>query len=147
MLTIKQVADEIGCSVQAIYKKVNEQMINELKPFIKEVKRGKRTVKMISSEGVELIKASMDKAVDTTVDEPVLNSNEQLINTLNDTLHTLKSQLEVKDNQIKELNDLLRVQQELNKNNQVLLGRSQDQEQKLLESTEKKSLFYRLFKK
>lgn len=54
-------------------------------------------------------------------------------------IETLQEQLEIKDNQIKELNQRLKEQQELNRNNQVLLLREKESNQKLqLESEEQK---------
>lgn len=164
MLTIRQVADELNCTPQAIYKKVDNQLNNQLKPFIKEVEKGKRFVKMIEPEGVEIIRKSMEQPVDNqfkqplnNVEQPVDNQVESdLITLLEDNLKVLQQQLEVKDKQletkdeqlkakdeqIKEIGSLLKDQQKLNENNQVLLREDQKQriveEQRLIEEKNNK---------
>ena len=153
MLTIRQVADELNCTPQAIYKKVDNQLNNQLKPFIKEVEKGKRVIKMIEPEGVEIIRKSMEQPVDNqlkqpfkAVEQPVDNQVESdLLALLEDNLEVLKQQLEVKDKQletkdkqleakdeqIKEMNSIIKDQQKLNENNQVLLR--EEQKQRLIE--------------
>ncbi|MDR2939970.1 MAG: hypothetical protein LBV08_06560 [Clostridiales bacterium] len=85
------------------------------------------------------------------------NENKELVNTLQDTLKILTSQLEIKDKQITELNDRLKEAQELNRNNQILLGSEQNRTASALlitkpdvdenqESGKKKSFFQKLFK-
>lgn len=160
MLTIRQVADKLNCSPQAIYKKVDNQLNNQLKPFVKEVERGKRFVKVIEPEGVEIIKKSMEQPVDNqfnSVEQPVVNQVESdLIALLEDNLEVLQCQLDAKDKQleikdeqlkakdeqIKEISSLLKDQQKLNENNQVLLREDQKQriieEQRLLEEKNSK---------
>lgn len=175
MLTVQQLADKLNITPQAVYKKMNNQLLNELKPFVTVVKRGKRSVKMIKPEGVEIIANSIEQPVQQPVQQPVVelenNGSQQLINLLEETIVVLRSQLAikdeqlvVKDNQIKELSssrdkqleskdkqierlgDIIEANQELNKNNQVLLHRQQDQP-KMIENKEKKFSFRNLFSK
>lgn len=169
MLTVQQLANKLNITPQAVYKKMNQQLVNELKPFIVETKRGKRTVKMIKSEGVEIIINSIEQPVKQPVDELGDNGSQQLINLLEETIAVLREQLAIKDeqlvakdNQIKELSssrdkqleskdkqierlgDIIELNQELNKNNQILLHRQQDQP-KMIEESEKKFSFRGLF--
>lgn len=160
MLTVQQLADKLGITPQAVYKKINQQLANELKPFVVEVKRGKRTVKMIEQGGLEIIANSLEQAVDEPVVELNNNGSQQLISLLEETIDVLRGQLaikdeqliakdkqlESKDKQIERLGDMIESNQELNKNNQILLHRQQDQS-KMIESKEKKFSFKDLFSK
>jgi len=117
MYTIKEVSRILGISPQAVYKKLNQfnkQLGNELK----EVEKNGKLVKVVTDKGLEILKG--------TVEQPRLETDDkQLNNLLNETITMLSHQLEVKDKQIQELNDRLREQQELNRNNQVLLRNEQ----------------------
>lgn len=169
MLTVQQLAEKLNITPQAVYKKMNQQLVNELKPFVVETKRGSRTVKMIKPEGVEIIANSVEQPVKQPVDELDNNGSQLLIKILEETILVLREQLTikdeqlvVKDNQIKELTnsrdkqleskdkqierlgDLIESNQELNKNNQILLHRQQDQP-KMIEGKEKKFSFRDLF--
>lgn len=169
MLTVQQLAEKLNITPQAVYKKMNQQLTNELKPFIVEVKRGSRTVKMIKPEGIEIITNSIEQPVKQPVGELGNNGSQLLIKLLEETILVLREQLTikdeqlvVKDNQIKELTssrdkqleskdkqierlgDLIESNQELNKNNQILLHRQQDQP-KMIEEKEKRFSFKDLF--
>ena len=126
LLSVGQVAKELNISTQAIYLKINDSMYNDLKPFVKEVARGKRTIKMIEPKGVELIRESLDIQVDEVVAKDNTSIDKDILKLLQDTIEVLREQLLAKDEQIRELNKMVRDQSELNKNSQVLLHRQQD---------------------
>lgn len=126
LLSVGQVAKELNISTQAIYLKINSSMSEELAPFIKEVARGKRTIKMIEPKGVELIRESLDIQVDEVVAKDNTSIDKDILKLLQDTIEVLREQLLAKDEQIRELNKMVRDQSELNKNSQVLLHRQQD---------------------
>lgn len=153
MLTVQQLADKLEITPQAVYKKINQQLVNELKPFIVEVKRGKRTVKMIESRGVEIIGNSLKQPVQENVNELDNKDSQRLITILEETIDVLRGQLAikdeqliVKDKQIERLGNMIESNQELNKNNQVLLHRQQDQT-KMIEHEKKRFSFKRWFGK
>lgn len=147
MVTVQQLADKLGITPQAIYKKINQQLVNELKPFIVETKRGKRTVKMIKPQGAQIIADSLEQPVEGLVNEINNNDSQQLINLLEETIDVLRRQLTIKDEQlvakdkqIERLGDMIESNQELNKNNQILLHRQQDQT-KMIEEEKKRFSF------
>lgn len=104
---VKEFARRAGVSAQAIYQRIDK----DLKKYCKEVD-GK---KMLDTSALQLFSL---KANEKEVDNG-------LIKTLQDTLTVLSSQLESKDRQITELNKRLAEANELNKNNQILIGRQQ----------------------
>lgn len=110
-ITIKEFAKRAGVSPQAIYQRIEK----DLKPYFKEVD-GKKTLD-IKALDLFILKAD-DKHVDN-----------ELIKTLQETLKLLSNQLEVKDKQIAELNERLSEANELNRNNQILIGREQQPKQ------------------
>ena len=65
--TIRQIADEIGVSTQAIHKKINKSMQIELNPHIKIVNRQK----LIDEQGVKIIKNGCQP---TTIQENELST-------------------------------------------------------------------------
>lgn len=146
LLSVGQVAKELNISTQAIYLKINSSMSEELAPFIKEVARGKRTIKMIESEGVELIRASLDIQVDEVVAKDNTSIDKDILKLLQDTIEVLRDQLLAKDEQISKLNERLKESQQITQNHQVLLKDSKEKEQDLL-MIEEKGWFDRLFKK
>lgn len=111
-LTVKEFADRAGISVQAVYQRLNK----DLKPFLKTFK-GKKTLN-IKGLGVFIDNKNF-KAVEQDFKED-----------FKVTLKSLNKQLDVKDQQIKELNDRLDHALKLNENNQVLL--KVEQEKRLL---------------
>lgn len=100
MMTVQEVADILGIAVQSVYRKINKQLPDELAPYIKEVKRGKRTVKMVEPQGLAILQESMVEPVQGDVNtghEPV---NTELIDVLKRTISSLEEQLSVKDEQL-----------------------------------------------
>lgn len=132
MKTIQEVAELLQVTPQAIYKKINNQFNNQLKEHVKQVKKGNKSVKVVTDKGIELLRESLQQTVQQPVQQQFNNSSttveSPLIELLQDTIDTLNRQLEVKDKQIQDLSDRLKEQQELNRNNQILLHREQDQQ-------------------
>lgn len=73
------------------------------------------------------------KPVDNQFKQNVQLVDNQLNNSLNQTLKILSDQLFEKDKQISELNERLKEANELNRNNQILIGRQQDQPKQIEE--------------
>jgi flagellar capping protein FliD len=126
--TIQEVAEILNVTPQAIYKKINNQFNNQLKDQVKQVKRGNKTVKVVTDKGIEILRESMEQPVKQQFNNEFNNVSQPLIDLLQGTIDTLNRQLEVKDKQIQDLSDRLKEQQELNRNNQILLHREQDQQ-------------------
>lgn len=119
MKTIRQIADEIGVSKQAVFKKIKrEPLSTSLQGFTATVD-GRL---MVEVDGEKLIKQAFSEiapsttdnqltgAVDGLVDAPSTKNAEKtaevdgVISVLQATIDTLQGQLEVKDRQIEELN-------------------------------------------
>jgi hypothetical protein len=145
MKTVREAAEELQVSRQTIYSKLTDKFKQEY-TTIKMI-NGKETL-VINNKGLEYLKETVNK-VDSK-DDSQLDSqiNNQLVELLGKNIELLQKQLEVKDEQISELNERLREAQELNKNNQILLHRQQEQP-KMLESENKKEKkgFFDFFKK
>ena len=132
MQTIKEVAEELDISTQAVYKKLN-QLQTKLDNHIHRVKKGNKTVKAVDRKGIEILKESLLQPVDNEV------GNQLQVETmviLRETIDTLKNQMELKDKEIQQLREDYKEQlqskdrqienlTEMNKNNQILLGREQ----------------------
>lgn len=141
MKTVREVAEELNISRQAVYNKLT---VNFKTNFTTYKKINNKDTLVISNDGVHKLKLDIDK-VDNQVDSQVDNTiDNQLIDLMSKNIELLQKQLEIKDNQIVELNERLKEAQELNKNNQVLLHRQQDKP-KMIESKEKKFSFKNLF--
>lgn len=129
MKTIKQIADEIGVTKQAIQKRLTrEPLCTSLSPYIST----DNGTKYIAEIGESLIKqafaknepttASIDVAgnytrvgVDASVDIPTdVHSDvySDIIKILQENLNIVQKQIEVKDKQIEELTETVRLQAE-----------------------------------
>ena len=103
MKTIREIADEIGVSKQAVFKKIKREPLSTSLRGLTLTVDGRL---MVSVDGEKLIKQafSQDKpstncqSVDGSVDGPV----EGMIAVLQATIDTLQGQLEVKDRQIEQ---------------------------------------------
>jgi predicted ArsR family transcriptional regulator len=138
MQTVKEVAEELDISTQAVYKKLN-QLQTELNNHIHEVAKGNKTVKAVDRKGIEIIKDSLVKPVDQQVCNQVGNQLQvETMEILRETIDTLKNQMDKKDKEIQQLKEDYKEQlkskdrqienlTELNRNNQILLGRGQEQ--------------------
>lgn len=124
MKTVREVAKELNISRQAVYSKLTSDFTAK---FTTKKKINNRYTLVISREGIEQLKSEVVK-VDNQVDSKVDNElDSDLTTLLTKNIEVLQEQLKVKDNQISELNQRLKEQQELNKNNQILLHRQQEQ--------------------
>ena len=123
-LTIKEVAERVGKTPQAIYKALN-QVDNQLNNFLKIVESKKYLHISILKE----FEQESFKPVEQPVQQPVDNQlNESLIKTID----LLSKQLDQKDKQISDINERLKEAQELNKNQQILLLQEQEKSPKRL---------------
>lgn len=107
MKTIREIADEIGVSKQAVFKKIKREPLSTSLRGLTSTVDGRLTV---SVDGEKLIKQAfsagtpstnyqpVDGVVDGQVDGPV----DGLIAVLQATIDTLQGQLEVKDRQIEQ---------------------------------------------
>jgi len=152
-ISIAEFASRVGITRQAVYKRVDRG----LQQFIIVDNDGRRR---ISTDALELFNQEVDSKVDinmSTVDSEVdnkgYNGSQQALETLQAQLEIKDKQLFIKDEQISTLHSLLREQQELNKNNQILLGATNPAliENKQNKSTEqpgqsKKKSFWNFFK-
>ena len=115
--TIKEVAEMLDITPQAIYK-VLKQANNELNNCLITVERNGKTLKAVNSKGIELLKQRFNSTVETTDIKP---GQDKALETLIKQLEIKDKQLEAKDKQLEELNQRLKAEQELNKNNQIML--------------------------
>ena len=145
MKTVREVAEELNISRQAVYNKLT---VNFKANFTTYKKINNKDTLVITKDGVHKLKLDIDKVdnqVDSQLDNEVDNIiDNQLIDLMSKNIEVLQEQLQIKDKQIIELNERLKEAQELNKNNQVLLHRQQDQP-KMIEEKEKKFSFKDLF--
>ena len=108
-------------------------MAEELAEYCKEVKRGNRVVRVVTEEGVELIANSLETVVASDSANVMQDIDNSLYDVLKDTVELLSVQLDAKDRQliakdvqIAELNKIIAGLQDANKNNQILLHRTQE---------------------
>lgn len=135
-VTVAEFAKQVGFSRQAIYSRLDK----DLTEFVKVVDNAK----MINLDALTLFdKENTCKVIDKQFDN-------SLLITLQATIDVLTKELDIKNVQIKDLNQRLSEAMELNKNNQILIAR--EQEQLTSASSDgaeepKKSLLNRLFNK
>lgn len=103
MKTIREIADEIGVSKQAVFKKIKREPLSTSLQGLTSTVDGRL---MVSVDGEKLIKQAFSQEepstgcqpVDGQVDGPV----DGMIAVLQATIDTLQGQLEVKDRQIEQ---------------------------------------------
>lgn len=121
--TIKQIADELGVSKQAVEKRISrEPLYTSIQPFVYRQKG----IKYIEVVGESLIKSafakssidktdnlSIDKNETLSIDKPDLSTPvyTPIIEVLQATIDTLQAQLDTKDKQLAAKDELLRGQQ------------------------------------
>lgn len=136
MKTVRETAKELNVSRQTIYNKLTDDFKRDF-TSIKSINN--KDILVISRVGIDKLKSEivkLDSKIDSKIDN-VIDSDLTALLTKN--IEVLQEQLKIKDNQIAELNERLKEQQELNKNNQVLLHREQESKKTLeLESMEQK---------
>lgn len=106
MKTIKQIADEIGVTKQAVSRRVAQLPTTE-------VSTTANGTKLISIDGERILRDLIKSTANTlppteppTVDSVATN----IIKLLQDNLKLLQEQLEEKDRQIKDLNETIKIQ-------------------------------------
>jgi len=130
LYTIAEISDLIGLSKVSIYKKLKAK---ELEIHLSK----KQGVTYVTEQGFKLIKESLklndevknnvkSKDIDNTVNNEIATDLEGF-NIKIDYINTLKEQLKIKDNQIKELTTALGKAEGLHQNTQVLLRHEQEQ--------------------
>ncbi|MDR3046767.1 MAG: hypothetical protein LBU51_04015 [Bacteroidales bacterium] len=113
-ISIKEFATRAGVTTQAIYQRIDK----DLQSYFKIV--GNK--KCLNISALEMFSLKQD---DKQPQDNLQTVDNSLVSTLQETLKVLTAQLEVKDIQISELNERLKEAQELNRNNQFLLGSEQ----------------------
>jgi len=99
MKTIRQIADEIGVSKQAVFKKIKrEPLSTSLQGFTATVD-GRL---MVEVDGEKLIKQAFSEITPSTKNEEKTVAVDGVISVLQATIDTLQGQLEVKDRQIEQ---------------------------------------------
>ena len=103
MKTIREIADEIGVSKQAVFKKIKREPLSTSLRGLTSTVDGRLTV---SVDGEKLIKQAFSQEKPSTnhqpVDGVVDGQVDGLIAVLQATIDTLQGQLEVKDRQIEQ---------------------------------------------
>ena len=103
MKTIREIADEIGVSKQAVFKKIKREPLSTSLRGLTSTVDGRLTV---SVDGEKLIKQAFSAGTPSTnhqpVDGVVDGQVDGLIAVLQATIDTLQGQLEVKDRQIEQ---------------------------------------------
>jgi len=134
-ISVKDFASRAGVSPQAIYQRLDK----DLKPFFKVVERQKRLdIKALDVFVLKQVEQEGDKQVENILKcfKETLKTLEEQLSVKDKQIESNYKQLEVKDNQIADLNERLREAQELNRNNQILLGSEQNRINIALEATE-----------
>jgi len=172
LYTIKEIADIVGVSKQAIHKKIKQ---DPLSSSLQQLTTTINNTIYISVDGIRLIKLAFVKdspstdtvnvnAKSSTVDDNAIdNSSTKLIDSLESQITFLIEQINIKDNQLKEkdmrIDELTNSITDLTERLAILFENSQQlqQNQQLLEATDivkdkeekesKKSFFHRLFRK
>ena len=103
MKTIREIADEIGVSKQAVFKKIKREPLSTSLQGLTSTVDGRLTV---SVDGEKLIKQAFSAGTPSTnhqpVDGVVDGQVDGIIAVLQATIDTLQGQLEVKDRQIEQ---------------------------------------------
>jgi len=141
--TVEEVAIKLKTSKQTIYNKLKlkeykdktlmrqgKTMIDE--ELLKLIQNNLNITNKFNTNENEIAIEKSQKSDDIVPEDDILKLNQDLTNALIEQLKDTKLQLNVKDAQINNLNERLKQEQELNKNNQVLQLR-QPQETKQLE--------------
>jgi len=144
MYTIKQIADELGVTKQAIQKRIAREPLKT--HLIKHIIIDDTGTKRIDDDGAKLI-----KDVYTTIDKPIDISVDKGTDTLNTLISMLQNELEIKNAQIETLSAALVAAQQTAQAAQTLhAGTIQAQltsEQETEVSPEKISLWGRVFRR
>lgn len=137
-IPIKEFADKVGVSTQAIYQRIEKDLQSYLK-----IENGK---KLLNIKGLELFN------IKESCKDNLQEIDKQLYNTLQDTLNVLKEQIEAKDKQLMEqrLDYIKQLEakdlqierlQKSNENNQILIAQTQERVKQLEAPKEEKRNF------
>ena len=99
MKTIREIADEIGVSKQAVFKKIKRELLSTSLQGLTSTVDGRLTV---SVDGEKLIKQAFSQDTPSTYHQPVDGQVDGMTAVLQATIDTLQGQLEVKDRQIEQ---------------------------------------------
>lgn len=103
--TIKQIANEIGVSKQAVFYRIRKlPLSNDLKDLMSK----ENGVLMVSFDGEKLIKSAFSSDEEDSFDNKETSNNNQKENDFDSVLKVLESQLIVKDKQLEEANITIR---------------------------------------
>lgn len=101
MKTIRQIADEIGVSKQAVFKKIKREPLSTSLQGLTATVDGRL---MVEVDGEKLIKQAFSEIAPSTKNAEKTAEVDGVISVLQATIDTLQGQLSVKDQQIEELN-------------------------------------------
>lgn len=122
MKTIKQIADEIGVSKQAIYKRIKKEPLSTMLSTMLSTTDNRLTVTVDGetlikqvfiqipvNQGCQLVDETTTKVYEspTKVDESTTAVDSEIIDILRTNIDILKSQLDTKDKQIEDLSKAL----------------------------------------
>lgn len=151
MKTIKQIAEEMGISKQALLKKINN-LPSDRQPekvggryiidYELEMQLKDNNTKLNGSFD-DFQKLTKDQIHDKTDNQPTTNqqpTDNHIIDILKDQIQYLQKQLDSKDDQIFKIQKLL-------ENQQILTLKSNERLKQLETEKERKSIFDKLFKK
>lgn len=160
MKTIRQIADEIGVSKQAVFKKIKREPLSTSLQGLTATVDGRL---MVEVDGEKLIKQAFSEIAPSTKNAEKTAEVDGVISVLQATIDTLQGQLEVKDRQIEQqfqtitrLTDALASAQQTAATAQVLhagtikqlyLDESRDEEQSPKEEGWVKRIFRNIAKK
>ena len=99
MKTIRQIADEIGVSKQAVFKKIKHEPLSTSLQGLTATVDGRL---MVEVDGEKLIKQAFSEIIPSTKNEEKTVAVDGVISVLQATIDTLQGQLEVKDRQIEQ---------------------------------------------
>ena len=96
MKTIRQIADEIGVSKQAVFKKIKHEPLSTSLQGLTATVDGRL---MVEVDGEKLIKQAFSEIIPSTKNEEKTAEVDGVVSVLQATIDTLQGQLEVKDRQ------------------------------------------------
>lgn len=99
MKTIRQIADEIGVSKQAVFKKIKREPLSTSLQGLTTTVDGRL---MVEVDGEKLIKQAFPEITPSTKNEEKTVAVDGVISVLQTTIDMLRGQLEVKDRQIEQ---------------------------------------------
>ena len=99
MKTIRQIADEIGVSKQAVFKKIKREPLSTSLQGLTTTVDGRL---MVEVDGEKLIKQAFSEITSSTTDNQLTGAVDGLVDGASTKNETLQGQLEVKDRQIEQ---------------------------------------------